>query len=298
MPDGRAAGRDRTTLAAGGLSIAAGTLRTLRPAAAAAVAAVAGFGAIGVRFDTAAPEPGEFRCLRSVLDATGLGVLDVEVVRIVPGDDPEAAKRLCGWGAEIGARFLLVVSEDPDRGRTVARFAETGWLAAEHGMRAVLEFMRFTSVRTLSDAVGVVADAGAPGAGVLVDALHLARCGDEPGALAAVAPELLPYVQLCDARAVGPSDAELAFEARHARLMPGDGQLPLGALLQAVPADAAISVEVLSDDGDARPGIEVARRAIEAVGRLFGQSSQGPSDGAVPTAAALALEPMEVDRWT
>ena len=48
---------------------------------------------------------------------------------------------------------------------------------------------------------------------------------------------LLPYLQVADAPADTPGDrASLRDEALHGRLLPGEGVLPLDAVLAAVPA--------------------------------------------------------------
>lgn len=278
------------------LSIAAGTLRGATPPEAVEAAAGAGFDALGLRFDIEPPTAQGLRHARHTLDGSGLSVLDVEVVRIRPGDDDETTRQLSAWGEAVGAAFLLVVSDDPDRGRTVARFAETCATAADHGMRAVLEFMRFTAVPTLTEAVEVVTAAGMPGAGVLVDALHLARSGDEPDVLASVAADLLPYAQLCDATATPPAGgvAALADEARHARSMPGTGALPLAALLHELPPQAPLSLEILSDAWDGRPRAEVALVAMAAARRVLQPlEGHGAGRGGVATApgrsAAVAV---------
>src|SRR5207249_1674731 len=109
--------------------------------------------------------------------------------------------------------------------------------------------------RTLADAVRVVDRAGRPEGAVLVDALHLQRSGGTPADVAALAPQRLPYCQLCDAPAEpvwsggaqvlteAPADALAVAltEARTGRLMPGDGELPLRDLVDALPPDAALA---------------------------------------------------------
>ncbi len=251
------------------LALSAGTLRAAPRPDAVRAAAAAGFTSVGVRFDVDPPSLPELVSLRAALSDTEVSVLDVEVVRIVPGDDVELARRLCTWGEEVGASFLLVVSDDRDRSRTVDRFAETAAVAAGRGMRAVLEFMRFTAVATLGEAVAVVEEAGIGGAGVLVDPLHLARSGGHPSDVTAIDPKLLPYAQLCDAPSVAPGAAGLAEEARHHRLEPGSGDLPLADLLAALPDGSPLSVEILSDAYDELPPGEVASRAMDASRRVL-----------------------------
>ena len=100
----------------------------------------------------------------------------------------------------------------------------------------VLEFLPIFTVGTLADAVAVVTEADRPNGAVLVDTLHLARSGGSPDDLAPRARRLLPYLQVADAPAEPPGRerAALRDEALHGRLLPGDGELPLGAALAAV----------------------------------------------------------------
>ena len=83
--------------------------------------------------------------------------------------------------------------------------------------------------------------------GMAATALHLARSGGTPEDLIGLEPRLLPYLQIADALAepVDPSLAGLREEALHGRLLPGEGDLPLAALVAAVP-DVPLSVEMRS----------------------------------------------------
>ena len=87
---------------------------------------------------------------------------------------------------------------------------------------------------------------GSEGGGILIDALHVQRCGTDWGSWRAVDPGLLSYLQLCDAPLVpaacrrccgrpGCGDRDAVLEARAARLLPGEGELPLSELLAALP---------------------------------------------------------------
>ena len=162
------------------------------------------------------------------------------------------------------------MSYDADRSRTAERFATlAAHSATAQGPRIAVEFMVFSEVPTLGAALDVVAQTGSDTVGILVDALHLSRSGGTPAEVAGVDPALLPYLQLCDAPADAAHD-DLLHEARHLRLLPGDGALPLAALLDAAPDDAPLSLEVLSDDLKQRfPVDERARVTLEATRRVL-----------------------------
>ena len=186
---------------------------------------------------------------RAALEETGLGVLDVEVLRLrAPADAPVDARELLRAGAELGARFLLCTVEDPEPERRAAAFAAVCAQAADVGLRCVVEPMALSAVRTPADALALLHAAGAPGAGLLVDPLHLSRSGATPADLDGVPPALLPYAQLCDALVDGPAEDPKAYlrEAVSFREAPGEGRLPLLELLRRLPAGVPLSLEVPS----------------------------------------------------
>ena len=80
--------------------------------------------------------------------------------------------------------------------------------------------------------------------GIIVDAIHLHRSGGTPQDVAALPPGMLAYFQICDAPAKIPdTEEELIFQARRARLPPGQGGLDLQGMLRALPPGTAISIE-------------------------------------------------------
>lgn len=252
------------------LSLAAGTLRDVTRLEAIEAAAAAGFGAVGLRLDVEPAEPAELKQLARRLDSEGCSVLDIEVVRLSPSWSEDLETRLVDQAAALGARHLLVVSDDPDRGRTVAGLQRVSRRCREAGLSAVLEFMAFTHPATLADAVEVAAEVGPDLGGLLVDALHLARTGGQPAELGGYAPVLFPYAQICDAPLQAPSDdvAALIDEARHQRLLPGQGELPLADLVNALPPGIPLSVEVQSDalerTTDARKRARLCHAAVSS----------------------------------
>ena len=209
------------------------------------------------------------------LRETGLGVLDVEVLRLRPETDVVAVRPMLESAQALGARHLLVVGLDDDEARMVDTFAALCAEAEPYGVRPALEFMRMSSVTTVEDADRIVSAAGHPAGAVLVDPLHLARSGGVPAdvaPLAAAHPDRYPYLQLCDAPLAAPGDGttqELYVEAVQHRLNPGDGQLPLRETLQALPEGIPISVEAPVAALAARPPLERARASLQSTRRLL-----------------------------
>lgn len=246
------------------------TLIGLAPPEFVNVAASAGFAAVGLRISPAAAgeEPWPMSPRSPMLAETvqrcigaGVEVLDVEAIRL--GPRPADCEPFLESAATLGARYLNAICEDPDLGRLSDHFGELVRLAEPYGVRPVIEFMAYRSVHTLADAVAIATRSG--GGGILVDALHVWRCGVDLGQLAHVDPGLVAYLQLCDAPRSPPPDA--VREARAGRLLPGQGELPLCDLLASVPDTIPVAVEAphpASQLSLAEFAVR-ARRALESV---------------------------------
>lgn len=241
MPDGHPAALHPSTVLQAGQ---AGAVRA---------AASAGFELVGVRLGPAYPtdptpslvgEPARVRQVQEAIAGLGLRVLDVEVVRIRPDSRPDDWEPLLELGAELGAAFVLAVSNDPDPSRTASALRALTESAAMRGLGVGVEFMVFSEIRTAAAAAAAVKQAAHPALGIVADPLHLYRGG---GRAADVAGLPLLAAQLCDAPDRAPASAEaMAQEARGARLMPGEGALPLSEFLDALPKGLPVSLEVTS----------------------------------------------------
>ena len=262
------------------LSLAAGVLPEFPPEVIVAAAAAAGFPASGIWFDPQTWSDATTRHVRVGLETAGLVPLDIEVIWIRPGRRiEESARQLIATGGELGARNVLIVSVNPDAADTRHQFGVLCELAAAAGMRAALEFLMIGAVQTLEQALAVVRDVGHPAGAVLVDALHLQRCGAEPEDLAIVDPGLLPYAQICDGPAIltEPNYQAWLEDAVDGRSAAGEGALPLRRLLRALPPGTPLSLEVRSrryreqfPDPVAR-----ARAVLEQTCRFFAGASEG-----------------------
>jgi len=231
------------------LSLAAGVLPEFAPDVIVDAAAAAGYPASGIWFDPESWTDAVTARVRGALAAAALTALDIEVIWIRSGRGvSDDARRLIAVGGELGARNVLIVSANPDRAETCHQFAALCDLADAAGMRAVLEFLMISEIRTLRDALAVVHEVEHPAGGVLIDALHLQRCGAVPADLAGVDPRLLPYAQLCDGPAALTETTYQSYltDAVDGRSAPGEGELPLGRLLEQLPPDTPLSLEVRS----------------------------------------------------
>lgn len=230
------------------------TALELSPSALVAEAARAGFGSIGLRVVPATTGGPAYptrvgteahRALKQILATEGVRVGDIEFIQLTPEIDVQAFAGLFEAAADLGAVSVTVSGDDHDHARLTAHFAELCDLALAFGLRVDLEFMRWRAIGALPQALAIVRQAGKSNGAILVDALHLTRSGGKAADLISISDEWLRAAQICDAVAEAPTtEAAIIAEAREGRLPPGEGSLPLGDLLEALPADTSLSVEM------------------------------------------------------
>jgi sugar phosphate isomerase/epimerase len=220
------------------------------------IAADAGYDYVSIRMTSVAPgeevaplagDPDMVRRVAKRLADTGLHVLDVELARLGPDDEPEQYVGVLEAAAAIGARHVLGQLADPDRDRATERFGRLCDLALEFGLTVDLEFPSWSETGDLPAAVAVLSEVDRSNAGILVDVLHFFRSNSSIDLLAELPPEWFRFVQLCDAPAeADPTVEGVIHTARSARSLPGYGHLPVRELLEHLPA-GPYSLEVPND---------------------------------------------------
>lgn len=259
------------------LALASGVVPELGPVETIRAAAAGGFAHVGLWIEPDGWTEATTAAVREALVETRLGVIDVEVIWLKPGPLDPAHLRILDIGLAVGAANALVVSSDPDDAGTIAKLRALCARVAGTGLRVALEFGLFTEVKTIGAASAILRAVDHPAAALLVDALHLTRSGGSAADVAGLPRAWLSYAQLCDAPMPGadPGDAAAILdEAVFGRLQPGAGELDLVGLIEALPIDLPISVELRSQalyDGWPDPA-ERARVTLDATLALLNRS--------------------------
>lgn len=231
------------------IGLASGVLPEFDAETVIAAAAEAGFDDAGLWIEPHVWTPARLRSARQAIAASGVGVIDVEVIWIKPDSATDDHRKTIDIGAELGAKNALCVISDPEIARAGDRYAALCAHAGGAGLRLALEFGIFTEVKTVAMARGIVEAARNPAAAILVDPIHIDRSGATIDDIAAIPRDLLPYAQFCDAAADRPDpddfDAIIA-DAVDLRHQLGDGVLPLAGILRALPRDIPLSMELRS----------------------------------------------------
>ena len=261
------------------LSLAHLTVGEVLPPDVPAIAAAAGFDSISLRLNSprpAVPSPPMIgdtamrRATRRCLNDSGVRLLNIEAVLLKPDTDVASYAELFESAAYLGAEGALVVGLDSDEARLIDRFAALAELGATYKLAMQLEFMVFSDVKSLPQALRIVRGAGAATAGVIVDALHLQRTGGTPADVAATEPTLLAGLQLCDGPETIDADT-IVTEARCDRQFLGDGAFPLAELLAAVPEGLPVALEIPAERLRLRgeSALQRAQRARDSFLRMF-----------------------------
>jgi sugar phosphate isomerase/epimerase len=199
--------------------------------------------------------------LKSALQAHHVSISLGEGFIGMPGVDLRASARDLDVMAELGAHRVNFLSVDPDRAAAFDQCALFAQLAGERQLEATLEFLPGLSIGDLATAIAAHQHVNQPHFKLLLDAMHLFRSGATRSDLSALDPTIIGYVQLCDVPRV-PVLTDYGDEARHHRLPPGAGELPLSDLLAIVPAHVTIGLEV--------PMLDSAQAGIGPQERLAG----------------------------
>jgi sugar phosphate isomerase/epimerase len=162
------------------------------------------------------------------------------------------------FGAEIGAKYALVIGDDPDWARMCDNFGRFCNAAARMGLTAALEApVNSRTVNTLPLALQLIADTGRNNAVICLDPLQYFRAGHSVDLLRGQDPRLFPYTQITDGLATG------------ARSALGEGAVPLHDMLDVLPAGLPLSLEWPAPAGMSYTAAEWARMALEHTRRYL-----------------------------
>ena len=257
------------------------TVFELTPPAVVHCAAAAGYRHVGLRLKPAAasgeaqhPIVGDTPMRRDTLAAlrdTGVAVLDWGVLRLKADTVVAAFEPWLETAAVLGGRDALVNGDATDDATLTDLFAHLCEFGQGYRMRFHFEPTPWTGLKTLAQAVRIVRAAGQPNGRVMVDTLHVDRVGNTAADIAAVPPELIDCVQLCDGTLPRPTDVDtMIAQARGERAFPGEGGIDLASMLRVLPAGVAISLECPTKyRALGMPALERAKRGRAAVDALL-----------------------------
>jgi sugar phosphate isomerase/epimerase len=194
---------------------------------------------------------------------SGLILYDILSYYVRPNFDLERMRPSLEFGARLGFPYALAIADDPDWSRQVDNFTQLCDVAGTLGMTVALEApVGQNTVNTLPLALRLIAESGRDNAVICLDPFHFWRVGHDPRELRGLEPRLFPYTQLDDG-------VDTDGPPPRGRRVPGEGQVPLAEILDALPDDLPLSIEWgRPRDNTTYTAAEWAQLAIDATRRF------------------------------
>lgn len=213
-----------------------------------------------------------YRSVRDALERTKLPLMDIELARIADGIDVLSYEKNIARAAELGARYVISSVWTDDRAFALRELEKLCDLAAKYHLLVNLEFMSFSSLRTLDEARKMIQDAGRSNLKLMIDCLHAHRAGVTQAMLEEIPRGEFGFIHLCDGPGrIPPVDhPDMTGVARSGRLYIGEGKIDLAGLLKGAGEVPYYSIELPnSAEMDIRGKYGHARRCLETAKAFF-----------------------------
>ena len=265
-------------------SLAYLTVPGTHPADLVELAALCGYDGVSPRFismrlpgepDFSLENDAVYHSVRNVLECTRLSLMDIELARIADGISVASYEKNIARAAELGAGYIITSVWTEDRAFALNELKQLCDLAEKYHLLVNLEFMSFSSVRTLATARRMIQNARRSNLRLMIDCLHAHRAGVTQAMLQTVPRELFGFVHLCDGPArIPPVDhPDMTGVARSGRLYTGQGGIDIAGLLRGVGEVPYYSIELPNSlEMESRGKLGHARRCLETAKTFFAEN--------------------------
>lgn len=177
---------------------------------------------------------------------------------------------------ELAAARICSYCLEPDHPRALDQLAQLAEMATAAEVELILEFVPGLPIGDLNTAVAVIESIDSPVCKLMIDTMHLIRSGSTVADLQQLNPAQIGYAQICDVPITHDSLSYME-EATFERRVPGDGELPLQAILAALPEAIPVGIEIpqrslalqgVSDVDRLAPCVAATRRLLVANGKV------------------------------
>ncbi len=187
-------------------------------------------------------DPALRRDMLAAMHHRGVSISLCEGFGIKPNGDVREYDADLHLMCELEIRRINVASIDRDVNRTFDQFARIAEMADALGIETAIEIGP-GPIPDLRSALAAMRHVGRENFRLLIDTMHFFRSGSSAADIAALDPNVIGYVQLCDVPMVSKFPTYME-EALYERMVPGTGELPLLAVLAALPRHIVLGLEV------------------------------------------------------
>lgn len=224
--------------------------------------------------------------VKKILEDTGMKYFELEILMDWYMDGDARAKsdtcRRCfiELGAELGMRNLKIGANPFDKNpadfaRMTDEFAKLCEDVATVGATVAIEFMPFSPIRNVAEALKIAEGANQPNGGLMVDHWHVARAGTPYSEVARIPSRFIKGVELDDigAQVEGTLFDDSTFNRQLCGEGAGDCPAFIDALQQAGCTLPYYGVELISESHRKLPLDEMAKRAYDTTVAQFSARS-------------------------
>jgi sugar phosphate isomerase/epimerase len=218
--------------------------------------------------------------MKRILDDHGIRHLELEFLTdwFVDGAKRKASdatrRMLLESAAGLGARHIKVgdfFKTPVPMDKLVEEFALLCDEARDHGTRIVFEFMPFSRIETLADAIALCTGAAQPNGGICVDLWHVVKLGIPYAAVAAFPKPYLMSIEINDGYLEAPAGMDMVTETTCHRAFCGEGEFDVRGFIDVMrPVYAGPwGIEVLNKAQRSWPLDELTTRAFATTRAMF-----------------------------
>jgi len=179
----------------------------------------------------------------------------------------ESAESLGARHIKVGDFFKTPVPMD----KLVEEFAQLCDEARDHGTKVVFEFMPFSRIETLADAIALCTGAARPNGGICVDLWHVVKLGMPYAEVAAFPKPYLMSIEINDGYLKAPPGMDMVTETTCHRAFCGEGEFDVRGFVDALRPvyPGPWGIEVLNKSQRAWPLDELTTRAFATTRAVF-----------------------------
>jgi sugar phosphate isomerase/epimerase len=218
--------------------------------------------------------------MKRILDDSGIRHIELEFLTdwFVDGEKRKASdvtrRLLLESAAGLGARHIKVgdfFKTPVPMDKLIEEFALLCDEARDHGTRIVFEFMPFSRIESLADAIALCTGAAQPNGGICIDLWHVVKLGMPYEEVAAFPKPYLMSIEINDGYLEAPPGMDMVTETTCHRAFCGEGEFDVRGFVDALrPVYAGPwGIEVLNKAQRAWPLDELTTRAFATTRAMF-----------------------------
>jgi sugar phosphate isomerase/epimerase len=184
--------------------------------------------------------------IKAMLKDANMPVFDAFSCYVEPETKMSHFTASLALSAELGGKYIVTIGNDTNYARMRDNFGLFCDEAARFNLIPTIEFVPPRPLCTMTMAVRMIKESRRGTGAICLDPMHFMRVGGSGAEIRSYGAKYFPYTQLNDGVLFPgePNPAHFRKMRQGKRKMPGEGDVPLYELLNALPANLPLSIEI------------------------------------------------------